>query len=112
LNLQKISEEKKIFPQNEIFLGKLRKIETIKAGENKLLNKRIQKDIIKKPIEKKNVLLDFDFLVGEILNKIYSKSRIISSNVKKKKKSKMKHKKIIKKTKCETSNCKEIPKSK
>ena len=112
LNLQKISEEKKIFPQNEIFLGKLRKIETIKAGENKLLNKRIQKDIIKKPIEKKNVLLDFDFLVGEILNKIYSKSRIISSNVKKKKKSKMKHKKIIKKIKCETSNCKEIPKSK
>ncbi len=108
LNLQKISEEKKIFPQNQIFLGKLRRIEPIKAEENKLLNRRIPKDIIKKQIDKKISLLDFDFLVGEILNKIYSKSKIISSNVKKKKNLGMKHKKIIKKGKPENLNSTEF----
>lgn len=112
LNLQKISEEKKIFPQNEIFLGKLRRIEPIKAEENKLLNRRIPKDIIKKQIDKKISLLDFDFLVGEILNKIYSKSKNISSNVKKKKNLGMKHKKIIKKAKQDNSNSTELKKSK
>ena len=112
LNLQKISEEKKIFPQNEIFLGKLRRIEPIKAEENKLLNRRIPKDIIKKQIDKKISLLDFDFLMGEILNKIYSKSKNISSNVKKKKNLGMKHKKIIKKAKQDNSNSTELKKSK
>ena len=112
LNLQKISEEKKIFPQNEIFLGKLRRIEPIKAEENKLFNRRIPKDIIKKQIDKKISLLDFDFLVGEILNKIYSKSKNISSNVKKKKNLGMKHKKIIKKAKQDNSNSTELKKSK
>lgn len=112
LNLQKISEEKKIFPQNQIFLGKLRRIEPIKAEENKLLNRRISKDIIKKQIDKKISLLDFDFLVGEILNKIYSKSKIISSNMKKKKNLGMKHKKIIKKEKLGNSNSTGLQKSK
>lgn len=112
LNLQKISEEKKIFPQNEIFLGKLRRIEPIKAEENKLFNRRIPKDIIKKQIDKKISLLDFDFLVGEILNKIYSKSKNISSNVKKKKNLGTKHKKIIKKAKQDNSNSTELKKSK
>lgn len=112
LSLQKISEEKKIFPQNQIFLGKLRRIEPIKAEENKLLNRRISKDIIKKQIDKKISLLDFDFLVGEILNKIYSKSKIISSNMKKKKNLGMKHKKIIKKEKLGNSNSTGLQKSK
>lgn len=112
LSLQKISEEKKIFPQNQIFLGKLRRIEPIKAEENKLLNRRISKDIIKKQIDKKISLLDFDFLVEEILNKIYSKSKIISSNMKKKKNLGMKHKKIIKKEKLGNSNSTGLQKSK
>ena len=112
LNLQKISEDKKILPQKEIFLGKLRKIEPIKVEDNKLLNKRIPKAVITKQIDKKISLLDFDFLVGEILNKIYSKSKIISSNVKKKKNMGMKHKKIIKKANPENLNSTEIQKSK
>ena len=93
-------------------MGKLRRIEPIKAEENKLFNRRIPKDIIKKQIDKKISLLDFDFLVGEILNKIYSKSKNISSNVKKKKNLGMKHKKIIKKAKQDNSNSTELKKSK
>jgi hypothetical protein len=50
--------------------------------------------------------------VGEILNKIYSKSKNISSNVKKKKNLGMKHKKIIKKAKQDNSNSTELKKSK
>ncbi len=84
-NLKKISEEKKFFPQKETFLEKLRKIGDVKLGDKSLIKRKITKDLIKKQIEKQIALLDFDFLVGEILNKVINKNnaKSVSSGIKK-----------------------------
>jgi len=104
-NSKKSPEEKKIFLQKETFLEKLRKVGDIKLGEKSLIKKKITKDLIKKQIEKKIALLDFDFLVGEILNKVNNKKNLkLSSTGKKKTKFGKKQKKISKSNKLNASN--------
>lgn len=112
-NLKKNSEEKKIFSQKETFLEKLRKIGDVKLGEKSLIKRKIAKDLIKKQIEKKIALLDFDFLVGEILNKVIKKNNVKSvSSGKKKIKVGVKQKKIKKNNKFSIPNFLEAQKSK
>ena len=112
-SLKKISKEKKIFSQKETFLEKLRKIGDVKLGEKSLIKKKITKDLIKKQIEKKIALLDFDFLVGEILNKVINKDNVKSvSNGKKILKVGIKQKKIAKNNKFIIPNFLEGQKSK
>ena len=100
LNLKKISDKKNIFPQKEGFFGKIRKIEAIKESENCLTKERISKNILKKKIDEKSLLLDYDFLIGEILNKINLKNNLLSAKVKQKKKIGIKKGKSIKKKIC------------
>jgi hypothetical protein len=112
-NSKKNSEEKKIFSQKETFLEKLRKIGDVKFEEKTSIKSKITKDLIKKQIEKKIALLDFDFLVGEILNKVIKKNNVKSVSIeKKKKKVGIKQKKIIKKNKFIIPNLLEEEKSK
>ena len=112
-NSKKNSEEKKIFSQKETFLEKLRKIGDVKLGEKSLIKKKITKDLIKKQIEKKIALLDFDFLVGEILNKVINKNNPKSvSSGKKKIKVGLKQKKIKKNNEFRIPNYLEGQKSK
>lgn len=112
-NSKKNSEEKKIFSQKETFLEKLRKIGDVKLGEKSLIKKKITKDLIKKQIEKKIALLDFDFLVGEILNKVINKNNPKSvSSGKKKIKVGLKQKKIKKNNEFRIQNFLEGQKSK
>ena len=100
LNIKKIYDKKNIFPQKEGFFGKIRKIEAIKESENCLTKERISKNILKKKIDEKSLLLDYDFLIGEILNKINLKNNLLSSKVKQKKKIGIKKGKSIKKKIC------------
>ena len=112
-NLKKNPEEKTIFSQKETFLEKLKKIGYVKFGEKTSIKSKITKDLIKKQIEKKIALLDFDFLVGEILNKVIKKNNVKSVSIeKKKKKVGIKQKKIIKKNKFIIPNLLEEQKSK
>jgi hypothetical protein len=57
-------------------------------------------------------LLDFDFLVGEILDKIKLKNNLISSKIKKKKKIGIKRRKKIKTNKIDIDNLPTNQKSK
>ena len=82
-NLKKNPEERKNFLQKETFLEKLRKIGDVKLGEKSFLKRKITKYLIKKQIEKKIALLDLDFLVGEILNKVNNKNNLKLSSIKK-----------------------------
>jgi hypothetical protein len=104
-NLKKNPEERKIFLQKETFLEKLRIIGDVKLGEKSLIKRKITKDLIKKQIEKKIALLDFDFLVGEILNKVNNKNNLKLSSIKKKKiKVGKKQKKINKSNRIKVAN--------
>lgn len=112
-SLKKTSAEKKNFSQKETFLEKLRKIGDVKLGEKSLIKRKISKDLIKKQIEKKIALLDFDFLVGEILNKAISKNNVKTvSSGKKLIKVGIKQKKIKKNNKYIIPNFSEGQKSK
>ena len=95
LNFQKLSEEKSKFAKNPTDFLRIRKIETIKEGENTLIKGKINENLVNKKIDKKNNLLDFDFLVGEILDKIIFKNNLRSSKVKQKDKYGIKQRKII-----------------
>ena len=113
-NMQKVSEEKKIFDKNQTDFWRLRNIQTIKEGENCLIKGKINENLINKKIDKKNKnnLLDFDFLVGEILDKINLKNNLIKSKIKKKKKARIKQRKKIKTNKIELPNLPDNLKSK
>ena len=101
LNLQKVSEEKKIFDKNQTNFWRLRNIQTVKESENSLIKERINENLINKKIDKKNKnnLLDFDFLVGEILDKINLKNNLKTSKIKKKKKLELTEEKKLKQIK-------------
>ena len=114
LNLQKVSEEKKIFDKNQTNFWKLRNIQTIKESENSLIKGRINENLINKKIDKKNKnnLLDFDFLVGEILDKINLKNNLKTSKIKKKKNIGIKRRKKVKANKIDIPNLPANQKSK
>ena len=114
LNLQKVSEEKKIFDKNQTNFWRLRNIQTIKKSENSLIKGRINENLINKKIDKKNKnnLLDFDFLVGEILDKINLKNNLKTSKIKKKKKIGINRRKKIKANKIDIPNLPANQKSK
>ena len=114
LNLQKVSEEKKIFDKNQTNFWRLRNIQTIKESENSLIKGRINENLINKKIDKKNKnnLLDFDFLVGEILDKINLKNNLKTSKIKKKKKIGINRRKKIKANKIDIPNLPANQKSK
>jgi hypothetical protein len=114
LNLQKVSEEKKIFDKNQTNFWKLRNIQTIKESENSLIKGRINENLINKKIDKKNKnnLLDFDFLVGEILDKINLKNNLNTSKIKKEKKIGIKRRKKVKANKIDIPNLPANQKSK
>ena len=114
LNLQKVSEEKKNFDKNQTNVWRLRNIQTMKEAENSLIKGKINENLIIKKIDKKNKnnLLDFDFLVGEILDKIKLKNNLISSKIKKKKKIGIKRRKKIKTNKIYIDNLPTNQKSK
>ena len=114
LNLQKVSEEKKNFDKNQTNVWRLRNIQTMKEAENSLIKGKINENLINKKIDKKNKnnLLDFDFLVGEILDKIKLKNNLISSKIKKKKKIGIKRRKKIKTNKIDIDNLPTNKKSK
>jgi hypothetical protein len=114
LNLQKVSEEKKIFDKNQTNFWRLRNIQTIKESENSLIKGRINENLINKKIDRKNKnnLLDFDFLVGEILDKINLKNNLKTSKIKKKKKIGINRRKKIKANKIDIPNLPANQKSK
>ena len=86
----------------------------LKESENSLIKGKINENLINKKIDKKNKnnLLDFDFLVGEILDKIKLKNNLISSKIKKKKKIGIKRRKKIKTNKIDIDNLPTNQKSK
>ena len=86
----------------------------MKEAENSLIKGKINENLIIKKIDKKNKnnLLDFDFLVGEILDKIKLKNNLISSKIKKKKKIGIKRRKKIKTNKIDIDNLPTNQKSK
>ena len=96
LNLQKVSEGKKNFEENQTDFLRFGKMEMIKDDENPSIKRRINRNLLNKKIDKKNNLLDFDFLVGEIFDKINFKNNLSISKVKKKDKFVIKQRKIIK----------------
>ena len=114
LNLQKVSEEKKNFDKNQTNVWRLRNIQTMKEAENSLIKGRINENLINKKIDKKNKnnLLDFDFLVGEILDKINLKNNSKTSKIKKKKKIGINRRKKIKANKIDIDNLPTNQKSK
>ena len=79
-------------------------MEKNKEGEIFMLGTTTHHNLIEKNSDKKSNLLDFDFLVGEILDKINTKNNMISSKIKNSKKVGIKKGKTIKLKKYETSN--------
>ena len=109
---KKILKKKKFFRKKKLFWKSSEK-QDVKLGEKSLIKKKITKDLIKKQIEKKIGLLDFDFLVGEILNKVINKNNPKSvSSGKKKIKVGLKQKKIKKNNEFRIPNFLEGQKSK
>lgn len=85
MKLQKIYEDKNNFFKNQTDFLKIRKVEITKENENPMSLEKIEENIEIKKIAKKCNLLDFDFLVGEILDKINFKNNLISTKLKKNK---------------------------
>jgi hypothetical protein len=83
MKLQKIYEDKNNFFKNQTDFLKIRKVEITKENENPMSFEKIEENIEIKKIAKKCNLLDFDFLVGEILDKINFKNNFISTKLKK-----------------------------
>ena len=77
MKLQKIYEDKNNFFKNQTDFLKIRKVEITKENENPMSLEKIEENIEIKKIAKKCNLLDFDFLVGEILDKINFKNNLI-----------------------------------
>ena len=104
LNLQKFSEKNNLFLKTLPEFSKNKQMEKNKEGEIFMLGTTIYHNLIEKNSDKKSNLLDFDFLVGEILDKINTKNNMISSKIKKIKKVGIKKGKTIKLKKYETPN--------
>lgn len=96
MKLQKIYEDKNNFFKNQTDFLKIRKVEITKENENPMSLEKIEENIEIKKIAKKCNLLDFDFLVGEILDKINFKNNLIPPKLKKSKKLRNKKRKINK----------------
>lgn len=99
LSLNKRVEEKKIFLKNQRELWKNKNIENLKKEENTFFRIKDFENLNEKQSDNKSNLLDFDFLVGEILDKINLKNIDLSAKNKKNKKLKNKKGKIVKKKK-------------
>lgn len=99
LSLNKRVEEKKIFLKNQRELWKNKNIENLKKEENTFFRIKDFENLNGKQSDNKSNLLDFDFLVGEILDKINLKNIDLSAKNKKNKKLKNKKGKIVKKKK-------------
>ena len=99
LSLNKRVEEKKIFLKNQRELWKNKNIENLKKEENTFFRIKDFENLNEKQSDNKSNLLDFDFLVGEILDKINLKNIDLSAKNKKNKKLKNRKGKIVKKKK-------------
>ena len=99
LSLNKRVEEKKIFLKNQREFWKNKSIENLKKEENTFFRIKDFENLNGKQSDNKSNLLDFDFLVGEILDKINLKNIDLSVKNKKNKKLKSKKGKIVKKKK-------------
>ena len=96
MKLQKIYEDKNNLVKNKTDFLKVRNLESMKEKENPLSEENIDKNTEIKMNLKKGNLLDFDFLVGEILDKINFKNNLIPPKLKKSKKLRNKKRKINK----------------
>ena len=104
LNLQKFSVKNNLFSKTLPEFSRNKQMEKNKEGEIFMLGTTTHHNLIEKNSDKKSNLLDFDFLVGEILDKINTKNNMISSKIKNSKKVGIKKGKTIKLKKYETSN--------
>ena len=96
MKLKKIYEDKNNLIKNKTDFLKVRNLESMKEKENPLSEENIDKNTEIKMNLKKGNLLDFDFLVGEILDKINFKNNLIPPKLKKSKKLRNKKRKINK----------------
>ena len=112
MKLQKIYEDKNNLIKNKTDFLKIRNVEAMKEKENPLSEENIDKNTEIKMNFKKGNLLDFDFLVGEILDKINFKNNFISPKLKKNKKLRNKKRKINKTNQYYLSNIETEKKSK
>ena len=96
MKLKKIYEDKNNLIKNKTDFLKVRNLESMKEKENSLSEENIDKNTEIKINLKKGNLLDFDFLVGEILDKINFKNNLIPPKLKKSKKLRNKKRKINK----------------
>ncbi len=96
MKLKKIYEDKNNLIKNKTDFLKVRNLESMKEKENPLSEENIDKNTEIKINLKKGNLLDFDFLVGEILDKINFKNNLIPPKLKKSKKLRNKKRKINK----------------
>ena len=96
MKLKKIYEDKNNLIKNKTDFLKVRNLESMKEKENPLSEENIDKNTEIKMNLKKGNLLDFDFLVGEILDKINFKNNLIQTKKKKSKKLRNKKRKINK----------------
>ena len=83
MKLKKIYEDKNNLIKNKTDFLKVRNLESMKEKENPLSEENIDKNTEIKMNLKKGNLLDFDFLVGEILDKINFKNNLIPPKLKK-----------------------------
>ena len=96
MKLQKIYEDKNNLIKNKTDFLKIRNVEAMKEKENPLREENIDRNTEIKKDSKKENLLDFDFLVGEILDKINFKNNLIQQKLKKSTKLRNKKRKINK----------------
>ena len=96
MKLKKIYEDKNNLIKNKTDFLKVRNLKSMKEKENPLSEENIDKNTEIKMNLKKGNLLDFDFLVGEILDKINFKNNLIPPKLKKSKKLRNKKRKINK----------------
>ena len=96
MKLQKIYEDKKNLIKNKTDFLEIRNVEAMKEKENPLREENIDRNTEIKKDSKKENLLDFDFLVGEILDKINFKNNLIQQKLKKRTKLRNKKRKLNK----------------
>lgn len=96
MKLQKIYEDKNNLIKNKTDFLEIRNVEAMKEKENPLREENIDRNTEIKKDSKKENLLDFDFLVGEILDKINFKNNLIQQKLKKSTKLRNKKRKINK----------------
>ena len=96
MKLQKIYEDKNNLIKNKTDFLEIRNVEAMKEKENPLREENIDRNTEIKKDSKKENLLDFDFLVGEILDKINFKNNLIQQKLKKRTKLRNKKRKLNK----------------